>query len=92
MFWNDHMPPHFHAEYGDKKVLVDIVNGTVIKGVFPFKKLQNISLFKDACTVMNDTLAWDISGNYDPSDCLDLDPEELYNSCPEVKEPDIINA
>ena len=40
MFWNDHMPPHFHAEYGDKKVLVDIVNGTVIKGVFPFKQLK----------------------------------------------------
>ena len=38
MFWNDHMPPHFHAEYGDKKVLVDIVNGTVIKGAFPFKR------------------------------------------------------
>jgi len=40
MFWNDHMPPHFHAEYGDKKVLVDIVNGTVIKEVFPFKQLK----------------------------------------------------
>jgi hypothetical protein len=40
MFWNDHIPPHFHAEYGDKKVLVDIVNGTVIKGVFPFKQLK----------------------------------------------------
>ena len=40
MFWNDHIPPHFHAEYGDKKVLVDIVNGAVIKGVFPFKQLK----------------------------------------------------
>lgn len=33
------------------------------------------------------TLAWDISGKYDPSNCLDLDPEELYQTCPEVKEP-----
>lgn len=40
MFWNEHMPPHFHAEYGDKKILVDIQNGTVIKGVFPFKQLK----------------------------------------------------
>ena len=40
MFWNEHMPPHFHAEYGDKKILVDIVRGTVIKGVFPFKQLK----------------------------------------------------
>ncbi|HBE78671.1 MAG TPA: DUF4160 domain-containing protein [Firmicutes bacterium] len=40
MFWNEHMPPHFHAEYGDNKILVDIQNGTVIKGVFPFKQLK----------------------------------------------------
>jgi len=23
MFWNDHFPPHFHAEYGENKILVD---------------------------------------------------------------------
>ena len=76
--------------FSDGRIKLFNARELVSKGVF--KKLQNISLFKDACTVMNDTLAWDISGNYDPSDCLDLDPEELYNSCPEVKEPDIINA
>lgn len=26
-------------------------------------------------------------GKFDPSNCLDLDPEELYNSSPEVEEP-----
>ncbi|HEX7714523.1 MAG TPA: DUF4160 domain-containing protein [Bacillota bacterium] len=40
MLWNEHMPPHFHAEYGDKKILVDIEKGIVIKGVFPFKQLK----------------------------------------------------
>lgn len=40
MFWNEHMPPHFHAEYGGKKVLVDIGHVTVIRGVFPFKQLK----------------------------------------------------
>jgi len=40
MFWNDHLPPHFHAQYGRHKILVDIRNGTVIKGVFPFKQLK----------------------------------------------------
>ncbi len=40
MFWNEHMPPHFHAEYGHNKILVDIKNGTVIKGMFPFKQLK----------------------------------------------------
>lgn len=31
MFWNEHMPPHFHAEYGEKKILVDIERGAAIK-------------------------------------------------------------
>lgn len=29
--------------------------------------MKDISVFVDACTVMNDTLAWDISGNRDAS-------------------------
>ena len=27
-----------------------------------FRPLKNITVFKEACTVMNDTLAWDIGG------------------------------
>jgi hypothetical protein len=57
----------------------------VTKGVF--QDLQDKQKFKNMCTVLNDTLAWDISGKYDPTSCLDLDPEELYKTCPEVKEP-----
>lgn len=30
------------------------------------------------CTVMNGTLAWDVSGNRDCSQCLDIDPDMLY--------------
>ena len=26
MYYNDHMPPHFHAEYNGHKALVDINN------------------------------------------------------------------
>ena len=40
MFWNKHMPPHFHVQYGENKILVDIQNATVIKGVFPSKQLK----------------------------------------------------
>lgn len=32
----------------------------------------------DTCTVMNDTLAWDIGGNRDNTMCLDIDPDTLY--------------
>ena len=90
MFWNDNFPSHFYAEYGENKVLVDINNGTVIKGIF--QQLKDIDIFTKTCTVMNDTLAWDISGKRDESNCLDLDPEQLYDSCPEVSEPRVMNT
>lgn len=54
------------------------------KGIF--KQLQDKKVFVDKCTVLNETLAWDIKGNYDNSECLDLDPFELYK-LPEVEEP-----
>lgn len=37
MYWNDHMPAHFHAEYGDHKIIVDIANGLRYQGVIPIK-------------------------------------------------------
>ena len=44
-----------------------------------FRPLKNITVFKEACTVMNDTLAWDIGGNRDNTKCLDIDPDTLYD-------------
>lgn len=58
----------------------DVIN----KGVF--KQIKNKNVFMDRCTVLNGTLAWDIEGNYDPGECLDIDPFELYK-CPKVEEP-----
>ena len=29
-------------------------------------------------TVLNDTVAWDVSGRYDPATCIDLDPFTVY--------------
>ena len=43
-----------------------------------FHCLKNIEIFMDRCTVMNDTLAWDIDGNWDNTTCLDIDPDTLY--------------
>ena len=40
--------------------------------------MLNIENFKNTCTVMNGTLAWDISGKMDESDCIDIDPFTLY--------------
>jgi hypothetical protein len=50
-----------------------------------FYRLKDIDFFMDRCTVMNDTLAWDISGCWDNTTCLDIDPDTLYQ-LPCVKE------
>lgn len=47
MYYDDHNPPHFHAEYNGNKILVDIAAGKVIKGSFPSKQLKLV-------------LAWDV--------------------------------
>ena len=40
MYYDDHNPPHFHAEYNDQKVLVDILKGRVLRGAFPSRQLK----------------------------------------------------
>ena len=35
MFFEDHNPPHFHAEYGDRTALIDVKNLTVFAGRLP---------------------------------------------------------
>ena len=50
-----------------------------------FQTLKDINVFMDTCTVLNDTLAWDICKNRDNTTCLDIDPDTLYE-LPNVKE------
>lgn len=42
MYYDDHNPPHFHAEYNGEKALVDIIKGKVIKGGLPPRQLKLI--------------------------------------------------
>lgn len=39
MLYDDHAPPHFHAEYGEYKVSVEIESG-VVSGRFPPRALR----------------------------------------------------
>jgi hypothetical protein len=43
MYWDKHIPPHFHAEYAGSTILVDIINGVVLRGAFPFKQLKLVT-------------------------------------------------
>lgn len=40
MYYDDHNPPHLHAEYARYKAIVDILNCCVIKGSLPNRQLR----------------------------------------------------
>ena len=35
MFYNDHVPPHFHAKYGDFEAVIAIDSGEIVEGRLP---------------------------------------------------------
>ncbi len=39
MYYRDHLPPHFHAKYGEYEIIVDINSG-VVEGKFPKRALR----------------------------------------------------
>ena len=41
MLYDDHSPPHFHAEYGEYKVSVEINSG-IVQGRFPRRALKSL--------------------------------------------------
>ena len=41
MFYRDHAPPHFHAEYGEYEITVDLHSG-VVSGKFPKRALMAV--------------------------------------------------
>lgn len=41
VFSRDHLPPHFHAFYGEHEALIAIRDGTLIAGGLPRRKLQD---------------------------------------------------
>lgn len=44
-----------------------------------FEVLKDKAFFSNRLTVLNSTIAWDVSGNYDPTKCIDIDPFEVYD-------------
>jgi hypothetical protein len=46
MYWTDHMPPHFHAEFGEYEAIFDL-DGNVIKGELPNNKKKLVEAWAD---------------------------------------------
>lgn len=60
MYYDDHNPPHFHAEYAGKKAIVDIQEARVISGGLPVKQTKLIVAW---CEIHKDELMqdWELS-------------------------------
>ncbi len=56
-----------------------------------YKKILNIYDFKRLCTILNKTLAFDISEEFDPCNCIDFCPDIIYNDSTKVLE-DILSV
>ena len=93
--YEDLFPVVVQAVAGDDlTVYAYMLDGTVRKvsvkslveqgGVW--ERLRDADFFRDALTVMNDTVAWDLSGEHDPANCLDLDPFTVA-ACEAVSDP-----
>ena len=40
MYFDDHNPPHFHAEYAGQDATINILENTVIKSALPKRQLK----------------------------------------------------
>jgi hypothetical protein len=74
-----------YCYFSDGRVRLWDASELIGKGVFA--KIADPKVFVETCTVMNDTLAWDITRNRDPYTCLDIDPETLYEEGIETADP-----
>ena len=73
-----------YVYFDDGSIKLYDAKAVINKGIFT--KIKDINVFKETCTVLNGTLAWDLDGNYNENTCLDIDPFEIYENSPEVDE------
>ena len=45
-----------------------------------FENLNDYDFFLNRLTVMNDTIAWRLGDDFNPANCIDIDPFTVYNS------------
>jgi hypothetical protein len=74
-----------YVYFNDGKIKLYDMNPLLGNGVF--KQISEIGIFIEKCTVINHTLAWDIGGNFDETNCLDIDPESIYQKGLDVADP-----
>ena len=65
MYYDDHNPPHFHAEYNGNKAIIEIDTARCIKGALPSRQLKLILAW---CVLHQDELMqnWELSKDGKP--------------------------
>jgi hypothetical protein len=51
-----------------------------------FNNIHSATDFKSKCCIMNNTLAFDIAGNFDTTKCIDICPDTLYTESVQTKD------
>jgi hypothetical protein len=46
-YWEDHVPPHFHAKYSGDEALIDVRTGDVIRGSLPRRALSLVEEWRE---------------------------------------------
>ena len=69
MYYRDHSPPHFHAEYGEYEITVEIDSG-IVEGKFPRRALAAVL---DWYSLRQDELAqnWELARQKQPLNRID---------------------
>ena len=64
-YWEDHLPPHFHAKYGGDEALIDIRTGAVVRGFLPRRALSLVDEWRT--THVDELLAdWELARQRQP--------------------------
>ena len=75
-----------YAYFSDGSIRLYDVKPLIARGNI-FTHLEDDDFFRNRLTVLNDTVAWDLSGNYDPANCIDIDPLTIYEESELVSDP-----
>ena len=79
-----------YVYFDDGKIKLFDMTSLLGKGVF--KQISDIDAFIEKFTILNHTLAWDVGGNFDEYNCIDIDPETIYSTGIDVADPFSPNA
>ena len=65
MYYDDHNPPHFHAEYNGDRAIIEISKARAIKGALPANQLKLILAW---CVLHKDELMenWELAKDDQP--------------------------